>query len=83
VTLPRAARIAAIDLREDIAQGQRVAAFTLAGRVNGAWQSLVAGSTIGYRRAARIAPVTVDALRLDISDATEPPLEVKIGAFRA
>jgi alpha-L-fucosidase len=83
VTLPRAATIAAIDLREDIAQGQRVAAFTLSGRVNGAWQSLAAGSTIGYRRATRIAPITVDALRLEIRDAVEPLLEVAIAAFRA
>jgi alpha-L-fucosidase len=82
VTLPRAAPIAAIDLREDITQGQRVAAFTLSGRVNGAWQSLAAGSTIGYRRATRIAPVSVDALRLDITEAVEPVLEVAIAAFR-
>ncbi len=83
VTLPRAATIAAIDVREDITQGQRVAAFTLSGRVNGAWQSLAAGSTIGYRRATRITPVTVDALRLEISDAVEPLLQVEIAAFRA
>jgi alpha-L-fucosidase len=82
VTLAREAEIGAVDLREDIVNGQRVAAFTLSGRVRGEWRSLLSGSTIGYRRAQRVGPVTVDALRLEITDAAETPLEVALTAFR-
>lgn len=83
VTLARPAAIGTVDLAEDIAQGQRVAAFTLSARVDGAWTALLRGSTIGHRRAQRITPVVADALRLDITDAVEPPLPVSVRAFRA
>jgi len=82
VTLPRPAEIGAVDLREDIAQGQRVAAFVLEGQTATGWQTLVAGTTIGYRRAERVPTVSVTALRLRIADAVEPPREVTVAAFR-
>ncbi len=82
LTLPRAETIRALDLRERIEHGQRVAAFTVSGRVDGAWRVLVAGSTIGYRRATRLDPVTADALRLEITDAVEPPMEVEMRAYQ-
>ena len=79
----RAATIGTVDLAEDIAQGQRVASFTLSARVNGTWTEVLRGSTIGYRRAQRIAPVTADALQLDVLDAVEVPLPVSVRAYRA
>jgi alpha-L-fucosidase len=83
VTFARAAAIGTVDLAEDIAQGQRVAAFSLSARVGGAWTEILRGSTIGYRRAQRIPPITADALRLDITDADEAPLPVSVRAYRA
>ncbi|MBL0889474.1 MAG: alpha-L-fucosidase [Gemmatimonadaceae bacterium] len=81
LSLPRPVAIGAVDLREDIAQGQRVAAFVLEGQTVGGWQTLVAGTTIGYRRAEPLPPVTVSALRLRITDAVERPREVSVAAF--
>lgn len=81
LSLPRPVEIGAVDLREDISAGQRVAAFVLEGQTAAGWQTLVAGTTIGYRRAEPLAPVTVTALRLRITDAVERPRQVAVAAF--
>lgn len=75
------ATVGVIDLREDIAQGQRVARYTLETSDGGAWRTLSQGTTIGYRRLARVAPVQVQRLRLTISDWTELPGFVTLGCF--
>ncbi|MFN9350813.1 MAG: alpha-L-fucosidase [Gemmatimonadota bacterium] len=82
LALRRPATIETLDLRERIEEGQRVAAFRVSGRVAGAWRPLLEGTTIGCRRAARIAPIVADALRLEITDAVEPPLPVALAGFR-
>jgi alpha-L-fucosidase len=69
------------DLREDIAQGQRVAAYVLEGRVDGAWRELARGTTIGYRRLERFAPVRVEEVRVRVTDAVEEPLPVRAVLF--
>ena len=77
--LPATVRIA--DLREDIAQGQRVAGYVLEGRVAGEWRELSRGTTIGYRKIDRFTPVRVEAFRVRITDAVEDPLPVSVGLF--
>lgn len=81
LVLRRPAAIDALDLRERIEEGQRVAGFRVWGRVAGAWRLLLAGTTIGCRRAERIAAVPVDALRLEVTDAVEPPLPVALAGY--
>ncbi|MFM8910400.1 MAG: alpha-L-fucosidase, partial [Gemmatimonadota bacterium] len=68
-------------LRERIADGQRVAGYTVEGRVEGAWRELSHGSTIGYRRLTRWDPVTLDSIRVTVTDAAEPPLPLEIRLF--
>jgi len=66
--------------QEQIALGQRVKAWTLEGRVQGQWQALGAGTTIGYKRMLRGETVTVTALRLRIAAAKACPT---LAAFQA
>ncbi len=75
------ATVSILDLREEIAKGQRVARYRVDGRDGGAWRELVRGTTIGYRRLERVAPTRVRALRLVIEDAVEPPDLVRVGCF--
>lgn len=63
------ARVRVADLREDIRRGQAVARYRLEGRVGGTWRELSRGTTIGYRKLDRFAPVTVDAIRVQVDDA--------------
>lgn len=74
---PQAARgepvtVSIADLREDIVQGQSVAAYRLEGRVNGAWRELSRGTTIGHRKLDRFAPVAVTGIRLQVEEAVGP-----------
>lgn len=79
--LPRAARVGMADLREDIETGQRVAAYTLEGEVDGEWRMLTRGTTIGCRKLDRFAPVIVRRVRLTIADAVGAPRPVRVGLF--
>jgi len=64
-------RVSVIDLREDVAQGQRVSAWSLV--ATGATEAVFArGTTIGFRQLRRIAPTTVDGLQLRIETVDEP-----------
>jgi alpha-L-fucosidase len=71
-----------IDLREDIWQGQRVAKYRVEGLSGGAWREITSGTTIGYRRLVRFAPVPLRAVRITIEDAIEVPLSVSVGLYR-
>jgi len=70
-----------VDLQEDIWQGQRVARYAVDGLVDGAWQPMSRGSTIGYRKLDRVSPVRVAGVRLRIEDAIESPLSVRIRLY--
>lgn len=72
-------RVATIDLRERIAEGQRVRAWTL--RSTGPSPAVLAqGTTIGYRQLRRLAPVEVQALEL-VVDTVESPLPVALVSY--
>lgn len=74
-------RISVTDLREEIAQGQSVARYTLNGLVDGEWRELSSGTTIGYSKLDRIGPVTVSGVRLTIEEAIGEPGPVNIALF--
>jgi alpha-L-fucosidase len=69
-------------LSEDIARGQRVARYTLAGTVDGEWRTLSTGSTIGHAKIDRFEPVGVRRVRLTIEDAIASPEPVGVRLFR-
>lgn len=61
-----------IALEEDIAQGQRVKAFKVEGKVPGGWCPLTAGTTIGHRRILNFDAVLISAVRVTIEDSKAP-----------
>jgi alpha-L-fucosidase len=81
LTFARPASITMVDLAEAIEQGQRVAGFRVLARGRAGWQPLITGTTIGCRRVARVSADQVTALRLEITDAVEPPLPVEMAAY--
>ena len=81
IQLATPATVAVLDLRERIVEGQRVAGYRVEGRVDGVWRELSRGTTIGYRRLTRWDPVTLDAIRVTVTDAVESPLPLEIRLF--
>jgi alpha-L-fucosidase len=78
--LGRRLPISVISLREDISRGQSVARYEVMGSNGGQWISLSKGTTIGYRKLDRIAPMVVQGLKLLFHEALRPG-QVQIEAF--
>nr|WP_221410110.1 alpha-L-fucosidase [Ornithobacterium rhinotracheale] len=60
--------------QENIRLGQRVEAFSIEAEIDGKWQKIGAGTTIGYKRILRFRPVTATALRFNIESAMATPV---------
>jgi alpha-L-fucosidase len=62
-----------ISLQEAVEFGQSVSAYTVDALADGAWKRISTGSTIGYRKIDRVAPVTSGRLRLTVTGAVAAP----------
>jgi alpha-L-fucosidase len=83
VTFRAPDRIAIIDVREQIAEGQRVARYRIEGHDGSQWRELGAGTTIGYRRLTEIPATTLRAIRVTIEETLERPRTVGLRCYRA
>jgi len=82
VDLGRTVRAGVVRLEEDIVQGQRVARYVIQGRVDGAWQELARGTTVGHRKLDRFDSTPVRRLRVTVADAMAPlPSRLRIGVY--
>jgi len=70
-----------IDLREHLPLGQRIEAFGLDHWVNGAWEELAKGTSIGNRRLVRVQSTTTPRLRLRIVQAAACPALSEFGVY--
>jgi alpha-L-fucosidase len=71
-----------MDLREHLPLGQRIEAFAVDAWVDGAWQEVAQGTSIGNRRLLRIDPVTTTKVRLRITQAAACPALAEFGLYR-
>ena len=63
-----------VQLQEYIQLGQRVKIFSVEAKVNGHWQSIAEGTTIGYKRIVKVEPIETSALRVRILDSKACPV---------
>jgi alpha-L-fucosidase len=69
------------DLSEDITKGQVVSRYIVEGLTDAGWTQLSTGTTIGYRKLDRFAPVTVRGVRVRVLDSLEPSPSVRLRVF--
>ena len=81
VTFGTPVTVSITDLKEPIERGQVVARYLVQGLTGGGWQPLARGTTIGYRKLDRFAPVEVTALRVTVEDALDTPPVVTVAAY--
>lgn len=72
-----------VQLQEHVELGQRVRGWTFEARVDGLWQQVAEGTTIGHKRIVRFDAVTTDAVRLKITDSRACPVIESVGVFTA
>lgn len=70
-------------LQEYIASGQRIADFQLSALVDGNWQPLAEGTTIGHKRILPIKTITAEGLRLTIRESYGLPRINEIKLYNA
>jgi alpha-L-fucosidase len=71
------------DLREDVAHGQLVAAYTIDGETSGGWRRLAAGTTIGVRKIDPLDGAPVRRVRVTITDAIDAPQPIALRLYEA
>ena len=70
----------AVDLGENVVNGQRVDAFLVEAKSGDAWQEIARGTTIGFRRILRLGrEVKASAVRLVVTDSSGDP---EIASFK-
>jgi len=73
LVLPAAVEFNCVDIKEKIAEGQRVASFAVeTPDGEGGWRILARGTTVGHRRLARIALAKYDRLRVTLEGIAPP-----------
>ncbi|PZX58417.1 alpha-L-fucosidase [Algoriphagus ratkowskyi] len=70
-------------LQEYTPLGQRVKAFVLDKEVNGNWEKIAEGTTIGYKRILRFPDVTASTIRVRFTDGKDIPVISEIGVYNA
>jgi alpha-L-fucosidase len=69
--------------KEDIRRGHSIRAYRVEGLINGAWHTLVAGSSVGHKKIDVIETRTVAALCLRITEAVTEPMIKSFAAYEA
>jgi len=83
IDLRRPTTFTAARLSENIANGQRVARYTLwgGGLDDDDWRTLSTGTTIGHAKIDRFRPATVRRVRLSIDEAVDTPEPVSVSLY--
>jgi alpha-L-fucosidase len=68
-------------IQEHIALGQRVRKFSVEAEVNGQWQEVAAGTTVGYKRILPLNGVKSDKLRVRFIDSRGPLTIARVAVY--
>jgi alpha-L-fucosidase len=83
LTLEGPATIDHVVVMEDILHGERVREYVVEGHVDGRWRELCRGTAVGHKKIDRIDAVTVNRIRLRITEAAAPPLIRTLAVYNA
>lgn len=83
VTLPAGTTFDRIMLQEPIRFGQRIEEFEVQALLDNQFKTIATGTTIGYKRLLRIAPVTTTRVRIILKKSNNTPALSAFGLFKA
>jgi len=70
-----------IIIQEDIAKGERIRKYAVEASINGQWQPVCDGISVGNKRIQQFPAVQTDRLRLKIEESTGKPIVKKFAAY--
>ena len=80
VELSTPVEVRVVRLAEDVTRGQRVSRFSVTANVGSSWREIAGGATIGYARLERVAPITVQRVRVTI-ETVDAPREISVSLY--
>ena len=82
VDLGQKRRFDVVELKEDIAKGQRISGFKIEVEINGHWVPYGEGSTVGYRRLIQGQPVEAQKIRVTITGSQATPILTNFSVYK-
>ena len=82
VDLGQKRRFDVVELKEDIAKGQRISGFKIEVETNGRWVPYGEGSTVGYRRLIQSQPVEAQKIRVTITGSQATPILTNFSVYK-
>ena len=77
----RTQRVNACIIQENITQGERVRAYRIEAMMDGQWQTVCEGESVGHKRIERFDDVETNSIRLVVRDSIASPRLVRMDAF--
>ncbi len=72
-----------IVLMEDLREGQKISDYVIEAEVNGKWEVIVKGQTVGHKRIDHFEPVTATTLRFTVTGSVAKPAVMRqIAVFK-
>ena len=71
--LPQISKVNQCVIQEDIRQGERIRKYKVEAKVDGKWQTLCEGESVGHKRIQRFEPIQTNQLRLTVLQAKDVP----------
>ena len=68
-------------IQEDIAKGERIRQYMVEAKVNGKWQTVCSGTSVGHKRIENFKPVETNALRLTVTKSIALPEIINFSAY--
>ena len=59
--------------KKTLAKGERIRQYKIEAKVNGKWQTVCSGESVGHKRIAHFEPVETTALRLTVTQSVAVP----------
>ncbi len=82
ISLQQPQKIDVLSLQENIRIGQRIEKFTFEYQEGTQWKIIMEGTTVGYKRLLRFAPVTAREFRLRIEGSRLNPTLTELGLYK-
>ena len=68
-------------IQENIKNGERIRQYQIEAKVNGKWQTVCKGESVGHKRIEKFEPVEATALRLTVSESVALPDIINFSAY--
>ena len=82
-TLAKEATVDRLMIQENITEGQRIESFVFEYWNGSSWVEAAKGTTIGFKRLLRFAPVTSNRFRIVVLESRDTPQISEFGIFKA